>query len=249
MPSPVTWYRITNVVAALGFLVAKYTQINGTKVNTVDFAEGVFTAVVLYVIGWWEQTPGLQWYFRPDWQAQRGVMISCVAKLKDLIPKVISICANELISALLLILQFPGILAMTGFFRYRGYYFLNYEIIYFSVAASIWVPFEWTVFYALYRTRRPLTCFERIFFGITAVQLLFVGAYVATIPIITGGIHKNPLWLYVARVLTCLVFSLWASSFAMRGRTTWSSPTRSRVVVWIRTPPPPWLASTTLDHP
>ncbi|KAM6501357.1 hypothetical protein JOM56_004371 [Amanita muscaria] len=112
MSSPVTWYRITNVVVALGFAVAKYT-IHGGKISTVDFAGGVSTGVVLYVLGWWEKAPRLQWYFEPDGQAQ-------LAKLKGLIPKVVSIYVREIICVLLLMFQIPVILMLAGIRLYQG---------------------------------------------------------------------------------------------------------------------------------
>ncbi|KAM6501353.1 hypothetical protein JOM56_004367 [Amanita muscaria] len=85
MSSPVTWYRITNVVVALGLAVAKYT-VHDAKVSTLDFAGAVFTGIVLYVIGWWENDLRLQWYFKTDWEAQRqgmnSIWTSCVDGLE-----------------------------------------------------------------------------------------------------------------------------------------------------------------------
>ncbi|KIL66644.1 hypothetical protein M378DRAFT_160655 [Amanita muscaria Koide BX008] len=137
MSSPVTWYRITNVAVALGFAVAKYTM-HGGKISTVDFAGGVSTGVVLYVLGWWEKAPRLQWYFEPDWQAQ-------LAKLKGLIPKLVSIYVREIICVLLLIFQIPVILMLAGIRLYQGESNILRTLIYAGIGVLFVFPSVWTL--------------------------------------------------------------------------------------------------------
>ncbi|KIL66648.1 hypothetical protein M378DRAFT_160658 [Amanita muscaria Koide BX008] len=205
MSSPVTWYRIMNLVVVLGLAIAKYVS-GSANVGKVDLVFAIISGGVLYFIGWWEKTPGLQWYFEPDWQAQPRAMISCVVKLKDhlgsVIHKVISIYASELICVLLLIFQIPVILMLAGIRLYQGESIILNTLISFGILISSELPFLWTI------KRHSLTCFERIFLGITAVLYLYFGIRFAIISFRVINGHKDPLWVHVLFALFVLFYSL-----------------------------------------
>lgn len=198
-------------MVVLGLAIAKYVSSSAANVGKVDLVFAIISGGVLYFIGWWEKYPGLQWYFEPDWQVQRRAMISCVIKPKDLIHKVISIYASELTYALLLIFQFPWILVLAGA-PYPGEW-----TILDTIRLGTWVLFLFPVV-MLFKSH-PLTRFERIFLGITAVLYLYAGLYVA--------INKNRLSMSVILslyhlVMACLFAVTTMRGTTMRGRTVWA---------------------------